>query len=1150
MVGNYHYNLIGLTLKGSGIVSTEITCGNLNGKTLTRLVKFFILIAFLLFFSGKAFSQNPCGANTPVFNVNLSATINAVWISPSVQRADTCCGAQAPNNCIEFIVTLNPNSTGVIFDIYSGAVPPGALFYQINCGPPTPVGSPFCLSGVGPHIITFCKPGNNSNEYIISAVPNVIMSNDITLNNGCSGDIGVTGMQESTVTWNSVYPAPAGAYNSYLSCTAGCDTVTVTAPAGAPPYVDYVVCGITIDGCSTTPYCDTVRVYFNASLAANITPVNPVICFGSPGVTLTANISGGTPPYSFLWSSGDTTQSMLATAAGTYSVTIQDSSTCPPTSATINVTAFSNPITAYAGPDAMVCADSPSVALTGTVTGVTTGIWMGGSGTFSPSNTSLSTTYTPSSTEVTLGTVTLMLITTNTLTCPPDTDYVIITINSFTAEVDPAASNITCSGFTNGTATAGVTGGWPPFTYAWSTTPVQTTPTAINLAPGTYTCVVTDVHGCTGFGTVVITEPPAMYLSTGGFAAACYGSCTGQTVVLPSGGSGSYTYLWQPGNITTAAATNLCVGMYTITVTDIYGCVLDDSALVTQPPQIVLNTSSSPSYCQLATGSAAVTASGGVGSFSYLWMPGGQTTSSISNVFPGIYTVTVTDANSCVETATLTIANTPGVTASVTNIVAPLCSNSCDGSITAVATGGIAPYQHSWNGGPQQTSSLAANLCAGSYTVIITDAASCQDTATMQIIAPPLLILTANPVNPLCIGQSAMLSASASGGVPSYSYVWSPSGPAVSPVVTTTYTVAVSDNNGCQAAPQMVTLVVNPPLSVSVSGNALVCLNNLSTLTANASGGNGGPYSYSWQPTGTTGNICTDHPLSNTIYTITVTDNCTLLAATATFSVTVPALPVASFTTDDTSGCGHVCVNFTNTTPGIQSALWSCSDGYSGNTLNAYHCFQPGVFDVTLMVTDTNGCVDTLVQPGTVTVHSNPVAAFALGPQPTTILEPNICFTDQSTQDVITWYWNFDDINDQATSTIQNPCHAYSDTGRYCASLIVTNQYGCWATASNCLFIEPYFTLYVPNAFTPNEDGLNDFFIPVGNDVDPDNYEMMIFDRWGNLIFESKTWGEGWNGTAKGGVKVAQIDTYVWKINLKDHAGQRHQLIGHVSIIK
>ena len=212
----------GSNYEGRPATMRALTCEYDTNKTLKEHFWFLFLLTFvaLFFFPSKSFGQNPCGASTPVFNVNLSANINATWISPNTGRADSCCGSQAPNTCVEFIVTLHPLSTGVIFDIFSGASPPGALFFQINCGPPSPVGTPFCLSGVGPHIITFCKPGGNSNEYIIQSVPNVIVSNDISLNNGCFGEIGATGFQEATVTWNSIFPGPTGTYNSYLSCTA------------------------------------------------------------------------------------------------------------------------------------------------------------------------------------------------------------------------------------------------------------------------------------------------------------------------------------------------------------------------------------------------------------------------------------------------------------------------------------------------------------------------------------------------------------------------------------------------------------------------------------------------------------------------------------------------------------------------------------------------------------------------------------------------------------------------------------------------------------------------------------------------------------------------------------------------------------------
>jgi gliding motility-associated-like protein len=1310
------------------------------------------------------------------------------------------------------------------------------------------------LSGVGPHYITFCKPGNNSNEYTISAVPNVIASNDITLNNGCSGLIGVTGMQESTVTWSSIYPGPTGAYNSYLSCTAGCDTVTVTASAGAPPYVDYSVCGITIDGCSNVPYCDTVRVYFNPTLVTTIVPVNPVLCYGNPGLTITSNTTGGSPPYTYLWSTGATTQSIFV-GPGTYTVTVHDTSNCPPATATVTVTTYTAAITANAGTNQMVCASNPSVTLSGSVTGVTTGVWSGGTGTFSPSNTSLNATYTPSATDIANGSVTLVLTTTNNGPCPPGTDSMTITINTFNATIDPVFSNVTCNSFNDGWASVNLAGGSPPFTFSWSTNPIQTTQTAINLGPGTYTCTITDANGCSATVSVTITQPPAitavpsqvnvtcngscngtatvvasggsgnytylwsptgqttatatglcaasytcvisspsgcnlaqtftitqpppitatqsqvnvtcngscngsatvvpsggtgnytylwsptgqttatatglcatsytctisspsgctitqtftitqpptitatqsqvnvtcngscngsatvvpsggtgnytylwsptgqttatatglcatsytctisspvgctttqtfaitqppaitatqsqvnvtcnancngsatvvpsggtgiysylwsptgqtaatatglcagsytcaisspvgctttqtftitepspLILNTGGFPASCFGACDGQAVVLPSGGNGNYTFLWQPGNISSAAATNLCQGIYSVTVTDQYGCTATDTAHVGQPSQISIVTSSSPSYCNHASGSATATASGGIGGYTYLWQPTNQTTNPAVNLLPGSYSVTVTDINGCHNTASVNVSNTPGETGLITNVTPPLCTNSCNGSTTVSVSGGFPSYQYSWSTSPVQTGATATNLCAGTYSVIISDAQSCIDTVTVQIIAPPQLTLTPGTGTTICIGQTVTLTATSSGGTPSYSYTWSPSGPTVSPTNNTTYSVYVTDANGCQTAPQPITVQVHPPLSVTLTGNQLACMNVNSTLVASASGGNGGPYTYTWQPGNYTGGSnYIIHPSSTTTYTVSVTDNCTSPVATATFTVTVPPLPVVSFTIDDTSGCGHVCSNFINTTPNTQSTFWTFSDGFTSTLPTVNHCFQPGAFAATLIVTDNNGCKDTLTLQNAVTVHNNPVASFTLGPQPTTILEPNICFTDNSTNDVVTWYWNFDDPNDQTTGTTQNVCHSYSDTGHYCASLIVTNQYGCWSTAMNCLIIQPYFSLYVPNAFTPNEDGLNDVFLPVGNDVDPDNYELTIYDRWGNLIFKTTTWGEGWNGVGKDGTKIAQIDAYVWKINLKDHAGQRHSLIGHVSLIK
>src|SRR6185503_17842270 len=173
-----------------------------------------LIVPLMFAMQNFLFCQTNCGPTTPTFTVNLPGNPNGSWISPVVSRNDTCCGAQAPDACVQFVITLDPLAQGISFNIYSGAVPPGAMFYQINCGPPVAVGSPICLNGVGPHYLTFCKPGNNSNEYIITSLGDPGTQGD-TMSMGCtSGNLYAWGYYEPSVSWTSIFPGPQGAYNS------------------------------------------------------------------------------------------------------------------------------------------------------------------------------------------------------------------------------------------------------------------------------------------------------------------------------------------------------------------------------------------------------------------------------------------------------------------------------------------------------------------------------------------------------------------------------------------------------------------------------------------------------------------------------------------------------------------------------------------------------------------------------------------------------------------------------------------------------------------------------------------------------------------------------------------------------------------------
>ena len=246
-----------------------------------------------------------------------------------------------------------------------------------------------------------------------------------------------------------------------------------------------------------------------------------------------------------------------------------------------------------------------------------------------------------------------------------------------------------------------------------------------------------------------------------------------------------------------------------------------------------------------------------------------------------------------------------------------------------------------------------------------------------------------------------------------------------------------------------------------------------------------------------------------------------------------------------------MCVNFAGASnPACASAIWTFGDGGTDNTCsNARHCYSvAGLYNVTYAVTDIHGCKGSKTIPDFINVLPNPIAAFTASPQPTTIIAPTISFTDNSIN-AVSWLWNFGNPAD-STSVLQNPKFTYLDTGCFTVQLIVTAANGCTDLPKSPICIQPEFTFYAPNTFTPNGDGKNESWSPKGIGIDPNNYDMMIFDRWGNLIYETRVWGQGWDGKANSGSSIAQIDTYIWKVNLKDVFGYKHSYIGHCNIVK
>ncbi len=628
-------------------------------------------------------------------------------------------------------------------------------------------------------------------------------------------------------------------------------------------------------------------------------------------------------------------------------------------------------------------------------------------------------------------------------------------------------------GSSTGSATVSVTsGGISPYTYSWSGGGGSNA-NATGLNAGTYTVTIKDASGCkTETKTVNITQTGGTINATAASTnVLCGGTATGTASVTATGGTGTLTYSWNPSGGSTANATGLTAGGYTITITDSNGCSSTKTVSVTQPAPLVLNTATTNATCT-SLGNIATTVTGGTGSYTYNWS-NSQTGANATGLAQGNYSLTVTDANGCTQTASATISGTPGPTGlGFSNITNVLCNGGNTGAATASAAGGTGALTWTWSSG--QSTANINTLTAGNYTVTVSDANGCTLT-TVLIITEPQALLVTTTGNNVCSGTAGSVQSTATGGTGAYNYVW---------------------NNGQNTQ-------------------------NATGLTA--------------------GN-----------YTITVTDaNSCISSATAALSNFIS--PVPTFTVDDSAGCVALCVNFTNTTANTASYSFVYGDSFSGNGTGnnvINHCYKtPGVYSITLTVTDNNGCTGSITKNNYINVYPNVVAAFTAGPQPTTILNPIINFNDQSSGGANSWKWTFGDLL-TSTSTLQNPTFNYKDSGCYVVQLIADNQYNCPDTANDVICIRGDYELFAPNAFTPNGSGPNDTWNVQGIGIDPNHFELYIFDRWGSLIFKTTDLFQGWDGRANGGKDIAQQDVYVWKVFTRDFEGGKHNYVGHVSLLR
>jgi gliding motility-associated-like protein len=974
-------------------------------------------------------------------------------------------------------------------------------------------------------------------------------------NNGASGSLGI-GAAGATDNCNNNSPGGGGGGGYYGGGSGGADCYAIAPYGGGGGGGGSSLVPAAGGGCSPGTNNGPgylIITYTTSAVAGTATNTGPY-CVGS---TVQLNGTGGgtyawTGPNGFTSSiQNPTIPSATMAAAGVYNLTATNAGCVSTASTTVVMNAL--PIV-NAGAAQTICAGT-SVTLA--ATGATTYSWNNG--------VTQNVAFTPLAT-------TTYTVTGTTAGCT-STSTVSITVNPI-PPVNAGAPQTICIGFPVTLSASGAT------TYSWDNGVTQDIP-FYPLSTNTYTVTGTSL-GCTNTSNVTVTVNPLPTVDAGSDITICDGG----SVTL--NGNGANTYTWSNGEVNGVSfVPTIGAGSITVSGTDVNGCINSDQLSLTVNPNPTPLIIGPGSYC---SGAIATLAADQVYT-TYLWNNGstnssidvvesdGPSTLSVTNSFgcqgtspafsvvenpvivynssiaicqgqsatihgltqtlAGTYSQSFTAANGCdsLSNVTLTLNSLPIINAGTDVTV-------CQGSSVTLNANGANTY--SWDNSVINNVAFTPNVGSTVYTVTGTNLNGCVNSDNLIVLVNPTPSVNAGNDVSICIGNSVILN-----GAGANSYSWDngvtdgisfiPSTPGI-----TTYTVTGTSTSGCLDSDQII-VTVNALPNVNAGNDQVICEGNSVVLTGS------GAATYSWSG-GVNNGVQFVPTLGSTNFTVVGTSaaGCT---ASDQVNIVVNPNPIVTFTSDLTTGCAPLSVNLANTTLNSSNCTWTLSNGLTFTNCGSVPVTfsQAGCYDVALTTTNLNGCTSSLAIPSFICVQAQPNAEFIASPNPVTTDNTLVNFTNESSG-ADSYSWNFGD--DTALSTQTDPFHVFPDNSEanYMVTLIASTTFGCIDSAMAIIEVQEGLLYYIPNTFTPDGDLFNQTFKPIfTSGFDPFDYTLLIYNRWGEIVFESRNPEIGWDGTYGGNSEIGlcQEGVFTWKIEFKTiRNDERKMIVGHVNLLR